>query len=161
MPGETRNRTCSLDPSLCAGLEAVVRNPSSLPLDQYERKLDLYFANYCHRNEAAGWKRDKRVRDTGPFTAPSTDGRGSAATAALHAPVVIWYSPEMIAWLQANRAGGRGAGPATAGAGPRRRRSWSRRCSRRRPPPAPASIPCSCFPTSGAAVMVRDPGGLA
>jgi hypothetical protein len=63
------------DPALCAGLETVLRAPSALPLDQYQAKLDLYLGNYCHRNASAGWRRDKSVRDTGPFTATLDAGK--------------------------------------------------------------------------------------
>ena len=55
------------DPALCERLEKTVRNPSGLPLDQYETALGDYLRNYCHRRTDAGWTPDKRVRDTGPF----------------------------------------------------------------------------------------------
>ena len=42
------------DPALCESLEAAVRAPSALPLDQYQAKLDAYLGNYCHRNRAIG-----------------------------------------------------------------------------------------------------------
>ena len=57
----------------------------------------------CHRNFAAGWQMDKTVRDTGPFIATLANGKWSGAYYGTHSPVLIWYSPEMMAWLHANR----------------------------------------------------------
>jgi len=93
------------DPALCESLTAAVRNPSALPLDQYEAKLNQFFGNYCHRNEAAGWRRDKHVRDTGPFVASLAAGAWKGTGFGTHAPVVIWYSPDMAEWLVKNRSG--------------------------------------------------------
>jgi len=50
-----------------------------------------------------GWKMDKTVRDTGPFIATLGDGGWSGSYNGTHAPVLVWYSPEMIAWLRVNR----------------------------------------------------------
>ena len=144
------------DPSLCAGLEAVVRNPSSLPLDQYERKLDLYFANYCHRNKAAGWRRDKRVRDTGPFVSTLTGDRWMGSIRGVHTPVMIWYSPEMIAWLERARpAGGEPVEPAPAipAGAIMVKEMFSNAAGDCR-----GVDPLRLFPTAGATIMVRDPG---
>ena len=63
------------DPALCESLERVIRQPSALPLPDYERKLDAFFGHYCHRNAASGWVRDKRVRDTGPGISAGDHGR--------------------------------------------------------------------------------------
>ena len=57
------------DLALCAELDPIVRHPSRLPLDAYEVQLNRFVTAMCHRNAAAGWKMDKTVRDTGPFTA--------------------------------------------------------------------------------------------
>src|SRR5688500_14493693 len=57
------------DPALCRSLIDAVRDPSALPLDQYEAKLNQFFGAWCHRDTNAGWRRDKHVRDAGPFTA--------------------------------------------------------------------------------------------
>jgi len=57
----------------------------------------------CHRNRDAGWKMDKSVRDSGPFTATLVDGKWVGVSGGTHSPLVIWYSPDMIAWLRANR----------------------------------------------------------
>ncbi len=91
------------DPALCARLDPVVRHPSALPLDQYEVQLNRYLGAMCHRNTAAGWTRDKTVRDTGPFIATLAGGKWSGTSFGTHAPVLIWYSPEMMDWLHANR----------------------------------------------------------
>ena len=84
------------DAGLCERLERVVRRPSAFPLPDFEQQLDLYFGNYCHRNAASGWVRDKYVRDTGPFTASFANGAWQGVGHGTHAPVVIWYSPEMV-----------------------------------------------------------------
>jgi hypothetical protein len=84
----------------------VVRAPSGLPLAEYEAKLGEYLRNYCHRNVAAGWRSDKRVRDTGPYIASLNEGQWTGHTFGTHAPVIVWYSPEMMAWLKANRPEG-------------------------------------------------------
>jgi hypothetical protein len=91
------------DLALCAQLEAVVRKPGALPSDQYQVQLNRFLGAMCHRNSAAGWKRDKTVRDSGPFTARLVDGKWVGTYAGTHSPLLIWYSPDMIAWLRANR----------------------------------------------------------
>ena len=91
------------DPALCARLDPIVRKPSALPLDQYETALNQYVSAMCHRNFAAGWQMDKTVRDTGPFIATLAKGQWSGNYFGTHAPVLIWYSPEMMTWLLANR----------------------------------------------------------
>ena len=130
------------DPALCERLLPIVQRPGALPLAEYEAKLGDFLRAFCHRDAAKGWKRDKGVRDTGPFTATLADGKWTGTYRGTHAPVVVWYSQEMVDWMRANRPVGGHAAPAR-----RRRsrtaRSWSRRCSRRRPPPAPASIRCT------------------
>ena len=69
------------DPDVCRKLQKEVRDPSALPLDVYEMKLGDYLRNFCHRDADAGWRSDKSVRDTGPFTASLVDG-GRASTSA-------------------------------------------------------------------------------
>jgi hypothetical protein len=143
------------DPALCARLAPIVRAPGALPLDQYEAKLGDYLRGFCHRDAAAGWKRDKRVRDTGPFTAALADGKWTGTYRGTHAPVVVWYSPEMVAWLQANRPSDEGAAPAAAAPIP----DGAIMVKEMFPAPAAACAgvdPLRLLPTSGAAVMVRD-----
>jgi hypothetical protein len=84
-----------------------------LPLDQYETQLNQYLTAMCHRNSAAGWQRDKTVRDTGPFIATLANGKWTGTYYGTHAPVLIWYSPDMMAWLHRNRPTDPAATPAT------------------------------------------------
>lgn len=153
-PAEQSEPLVATDPALCASLAEAVRDPSALPLDQYEEQLNAFFGHYCHRDPASGWERDKYVRDTGPFTATLADGSWTGQGFGTHAPVVIWYSEEMIGWLEENRPED-GSGPAD-------------------PPPVPDGAimvkemypypasrcaevdPDYLQPTSGAAVMIRD-----
>ena len=92
------------DRILCAELAQSVRNPRALPLDAYQAKLAQFLRNFCHRDEASGWARDKRVRDTGPFIGTLNNGKWTGTYFGTHAPVVTWYSPEMVDWLKSNRA---------------------------------------------------------
>ncbi len=143
------------DPDLCAGLAGTIRDPSALPLDQYQTRLGDYLRNFCHRDEAAGWRRDKRVRDTGPYTATFQDGEWVGAYHGTHAPVVVWYSPEMVAWMKDNRPAEESEAPAQAQSIP----DGAVIVKEMFPPPAAACAevdPLRLLPTSGAAVMVRD-----
>ena len=142
------------DPALCARLASVIRQPAALPLEKYEDALGSFLRSFCHRDETAGWKRDKRVRDTGPFTATLQDGQWVGAYHGTHAPVVIWYSPEMLAWMKANRPL-ESAAPDTAAPIP----DGAVIVKEMFPAPAAACAgvdPVRLLPTSGAAVMVRD-----
>src|SRR6185503_7245968 len=95
------------DPALCARLLPSVQHPGAPEyidnLSGYQEKLGEFLRNFCHRDSKSGWKRDKGVRDTGPFTATFDGISWSGRPNGTHAPVVVWYSPEMIAWLHANR----------------------------------------------------------
>ncbi len=144
------------DPALCARLAPVVRAPGALPLDRYEEALGDFLRAFCHRDEAAGWERDERVRDTGPFTAVLQDGKWVGTYRGTHAPVVVWYSPEMIGWLEANRPE-QGKAPAAPAPVP----DGAIMVKEMFPAPAAACAgvdPLRLLPTSGAAVMVRDAG---
>lgn len=143
------------DPQLCRSLAKTIRNPSALPLDQYEQKLDQFLSNWCHRDTASGWKRDKSVRDTGPFTATFADKKWIGQYHGTHAPVVIWYSPEMIGWMERNRPAEDTGAPTHASSIP------DGAVMIKEMFPAPAALcagvpPENLLPTSGAAVMVRD-----
>lgn len=146
------------DTDVCRELDAVVRAPSALPLDEYQLALDRYLRAWCHRDRAAGWVSDKRVRDVGPYTAVLADGAWQGSYHGTHAPVVIWYSPEMAGWVRRNRApedegDGPDAEPVPAGAILIKEMFQA---------PAAACAPVAperLLPTSGAAVMVRDPDG--
>ena len=91
------------NPALCESLHDAVRDPSGLALDKYEAVLSQFLGNYCHRNAAAGWVRDKKLRNTGPFITSHRDGEWQGRAFGVHAPVVIWYSPEAIEWIRENR----------------------------------------------------------
>lgn len=141
------------DPALCASLEETVRKPDALPLNEYEAKLAGFFRNFCHRNEAAGWRSDKRVRDTGPFIGAFLNGKWSGSYHGTHAPVVAWYSPDMIAWLKANRPEGHAA-PAEVAPVP----DGAIMVKEMYPPPTSACADADLlrlFPQNGAAIMVR------
>ena len=92
------------DPLVCEQLEATIRKPSALSLGDYENKLNQYLGNYCYRNETAGWVHDKFVRQAGPRIATLVNGAWQGKDLGTHAPVMIWYSPEMADWLRKNRS---------------------------------------------------------
>jgi hypothetical protein len=140
------------DTELCRRLEPDIRNPSGLPLDQYEAKLGEYLRNFCHRGD--GWTPDKRVRDTGPFVGAIVDGKWVGKYFGTHKPVLVWYSREMIDWLRRNRPDGR----ATV-ANPEPLPDGAIMVKEMFPEPAAACAgidPTQLRPTNGAAVMVRD-----
>ena len=90
------------DTGRCAELAKLVRGPKG-QLDQYERNLAEYLSKLCHRDVAAGWKPDKRIRDTGPYVATFRDGKWRAAHYGTHPAVLVWYSRDMFDWLKRNR----------------------------------------------------------
>lgn len=141
------------DPALCMRLAPVIRKPSALPLNEYEAALGQWLRAWCHRDEASGWVRDKYVRPTGPFIATLAKGAWSGANFGTHAPVMIWYSPEMHAWLKTHRAGP-DTTPATAevpdGA------VMIKEMYQGAPTACDGVDPLRLKPTSGAALMVRD-----
>lgn len=102
------------DLALCAALGPIVRKPSALPLNEYQAKLGEYLRNFCHRDEKSGWKVDKRVRDTGPWVGTYANGRWAGNYFGTHAPALVWYSPDMYAWLKAIRPGEGAHPPAQA-----------------------------------------------
>jgi hypothetical protein len=102
-PEEQSTQQVPTDLSMCHSLLRAVQNPSQLPLDKYEAVLHQYLEGMCHRDLAAGWTVDKRVRDTGPWIGTYASGQWTGTYYGTHAPVLVWYSPEMYAWLKANR----------------------------------------------------------
>lgn len=141
------------DPALCASLDADIRQPARFPLGTYQEKLGTYLRNYCHRDPGKGWVTDKRIRDTGPFVGSLNIGVWSGTYLGTHAPVIVWYSPEMYGWMTRNRPDGsdhpQDAEPVPDGAV----------MVKEMYPPLGASCagadPAYLQPTSGAAVMVR------
>ena len=76
------------DPAYCANLDAAMRHPSAVPLDQYEHTLDDFISHYCHRRLADRWAMDKTVRDAGPFVATLANGVWTGNDQATHMPVL-------------------------------------------------------------------------
>jgi hypothetical protein len=155
-PAEQPTAQLPGDPQLCAELDAAVRRPSALPLDQYEAKLDAWLGAFCHRREADGWKVDKAIRDTGPYISSLTDGKWTGTYYGTHAPVIVWYSPDMYAWLVRNRSHG-----ASAAGTPEKVPDGAIMVKEMYPAPASACRdidPSHLRPTSGAAIMIRDQG---
>lgn len=91
------------DPKRCRELWETVKDPSALPLNDYEAAIGAFFGDFCHRDTEAGWVRDKYVRDTGPYTQHLENGEWVGKYHGTHAPVVIWYSPDFHEWLKINR----------------------------------------------------------
>ena len=75
--------------------------PAGLPRPSAGSVADFEAVLFPFLNERRyadlGWKRDKSVRDTGPFLNGKSYGT--------HPAVRVWYSPEVIAWLEAGRPG--------------------------------------------------------
>lgn len=141
------------DPALCASLDPDIRRPAAFPLGEYEAKLGTWLRGYCHRDPAKGWVTDKRLRDTGPFVGSLNLGTWSGQYLGTHAPVIVWYSPEMHAWMKRNRPDGSEL-PADAEPVP----DGAVMVKEMYPPPGAACAnadPAYLQPTSGAAVMVR------
>ncbi len=69
--------------------------PSTLPLLDYEAELYPFIADRTFAKE--NWTRDKSWRDTGPFVLGTPYG--------VHPAVRIYYSPEVITWLEGGREG--------------------------------------------------------
>ncbi|MBZ6078420.1 cytochrome P460 family protein [Microvirga puerhi] len=157
-PAQQETLQVPTDLALCASLEDDVRKPSQFTLDVYQQKLGIYLRAYCHRNPGSGWKTDKTIRDTGPFTAALKDEKWVGTYHGTHAPVVIWYSPEMYAWLKVNRPADEHIAPTNPAPVP----NGAMMIKEMYPAPAAAcrGIDVSRLqPTSGAAVMVRDNQG--
>ena len=137
----------------CAGLEPDIRRPGALPMQEYQEKLGRFLRKYCHRNPAAGWVTDKKLRDTGPFTGHLPAGPRTGVYHGTHAPVIVWYSPDMYAWMKENRPD-HAELPQDKTAVP----DGAVMVKEMFPPPGARCAdadPMRLEPTSGAAVMVR------
>ncbi len=109
--------------ALCEDLWPRVQAPSNAdgtpkPLNDYEADVGRFFNAFCHRDpeltnaNGTGWAEDKYVRDTGPYVAHrNARNEWVGEYHGFHAPVVIWYSPGMIEWIEANRPADRAAAP--------------------------------------------------
>ena len=141
------------DPAMCQRLAAAVQDPGGMPLNEYEKKLGQFLGAFCHRDEAAGWKVDKRVRDTGPWVGTYADGKWTGKYFGTHQPVLVWYSPKFYQWLKINRPL---TGPAPAKPQPIPEGAMIVKEMYTAPAAACAGVdPYKLRPTSGAAVMVR------
>jgi hypothetical protein len=144
---------------LCLSLEPTVRNPSGHPLNEYETALNAFLTLFCHRDVERGWKRDKYVRDTGPWIGTYRDGKWTGQYYGTHAPVLIWYSPDFYKWLKDNRPED-GKAPVAAQPVP----DGAIMIKEMYTPPAAncaGADPFKLVPpaTTGAAVMIRDSKG--
>ena len=143
------------DLALCKALEPIVRDPSGLPLNEYEQKLGEYFGAFCHRDQSAGWVHDKHVRDTGPYINTLVNGKWEGAYYGTHAPVMIWYSPDFHRWLKKNRPYDPASTPPEQTPIPQGAMIVKEMVT------APAARcadadPLKLLPSSGAAFMIRD-----
>ena len=77
------------------GEPAGLPRPSSVSVAAFEGEL-FPFLN-ARRYAELGWAKDKGVRDTGPFLNGKYYGT--------HPAVRVWYSPEVVRWLEAGRPG--------------------------------------------------------
>ena len=69
--------------------------PSQVPEPVYQARLYAFLEGLDYRK--AGWTKDKWIRDTGPYKNGTYYGT--------HPAVRIYYSPEMMTWLQGGRQG--------------------------------------------------------
>ncbi|MFZ7092692.1 hypothetical protein [Primorskyibacter sp. 2E233] len=69
--------------------------PHSMPLIDYEEQLFPFVAKRDY--VGLGWARDKSWRDTGPFVFNMSFG--------IHPAVRMYYSPEIMSWLEGGREG--------------------------------------------------------
>lgn len=148
----------AVDPhGACKMLTGIVEHPgvAARDLRGYEFRLSEFMRDLCYRDSKNGWKVDKRIRDTGPWIATLSGGKWSGRYYGTHAPVLIWYSPQMIQWLKANRPE-HGSAPQKPAAVPDGAIMIKEMYSK--PASACAGVPFDhLLPTKfGAALMVRD-----
>ena len=67
--------------------------PSSLSVPEFEQQLFAFLQQ--RKYDRSGWGQDKHVRDTGPFLNGEYHGT--------HPAVRVFYSPEVITWLEGGR----------------------------------------------------------
>ena len=72
---------------------SVLPLPSTMTSEEYQKLLYPFIDK--RKYQLPGWKVDKGVRDTGPFI----DNRSYGT----HEAVRIWYSPEVVSWLESDR----------------------------------------------------------
>ena len=144
------------DKALCASLEQVVRRPMRCRSTRMRTSSPTFSAISAIATRRPAGRATSACATPARSSASFQNGKWTGNYHGTHAPVVIWYSPDMIAWLKANRP----EGHAAASTEPRRcptARSWSRRCTRRPSRLAPTSMDAA-LPLNGGAIMVRDAG---
>ncbi|MEQ8838238.1 MAG: cytochrome P460 family protein, partial [Lacipirellulaceae bacterium] len=98
-PSEVPVTKTSAESEIALGKKADLGEPSALPLPstmgnaEYEARLFPFLNKREYK--ALGWTPDKRVRDTGPFINGKYYGT--------HPAVKIFYSPEIITWLEGGK----------------------------------------------------------
>jgi hypothetical protein len=102
-PDEQKEKQVPQDIARCWELLPKVKVVHGKPLNEYETELGEFLNKLCHRSEALGFKVDKRLRDTGPWTGRYENGKWVGKYAGTHAPVRVWYSQDMFDWLKAHR----------------------------------------------------------
>ena len=79
------------------GAKAGLPLPHELPLQDYERVLYKFLFTRAYAVAPYSWAQDKEVRDTGPFIGGEYHGT--------HPAVRVFYSPEVMTWLDGGREG--------------------------------------------------------
>lgn len=69
--------------------------PSSMSEREFQKQLYPFLAS--RRYVSLGWRKDKRIRDTGPYKNGMYYGT--------HPAVRMYYSPEILDWLASGRQG--------------------------------------------------------
>ncbi len=87
------SRGAAQQPPASAGKPCTLPLPCAQPVVEYERQLFAFLNQRQYRE--LGWRVDKGVRDTGPYK----NGRYYGT----HPAVRIYYSPEIIAWLEGGK----------------------------------------------------------
>lgn len=70
--------------------------PSTVSKDEFQPQLNAFLESLAYRN-LPGWRRDKGVRDTGPFI--------NGVYYGTHPAVRCYYSPEVFSWMKGGRVG--------------------------------------------------------
>lgn len=91
--GDAKGRTESASPEF--GQPSDLPRPSTMSTGEFEAILFPFLK--ARRYRELGWKRDKTVRDTGPFLKGVYYGT--------HPAVRVYYSPGIIRWLSGGRQG--------------------------------------------------------
>jgi hypothetical protein len=94
---------------LVAPLIAAAQDTCSKLPEPTETSLYPWLEARCYvklyDTKGSGWTRDKMVRDTGPYIAGVAVGTPSDLDYGVHPAVRIYYSPEIMTWLQGGRKG--------------------------------------------------------